>query len=441
MANSNDKLVELDGTTLEGGGQLLRIALCLSALTATPVQIYNIRGKRSSGGGLKPQHLACVNWLARACKAYVEGAEKGSKTLLFVPWSTKDPKTGVLHQDKTLQNMVSPAFTKKRDESGSALFECDMSIGTAGSTGLGLQAILPFILFCSPSQSIPVRLKVSGGTNVSGSPSYEYLSQVLHPTLQSIGIPSIRTHLYRRGWSHGGASIGSFVLDIPPILSRPLPASKFALNIESRDAKPQKVARIEATFIGPSSIHDHLCRVLSSAVLSHFGKAYTLESNKFALKLEDSRHDKRLYLILVATVPSGQASNNISTSHYKLAKDWLYDRKIRTLAFTATEMAERVSNELYQEWHSGAQVDEHMRDQLVIFQALAEGPSKFWAGRDGDGEARQPSLHAQTAEWVAKQMLGVRWDGDGGCEGGVGYCSGGAERNTADQIEELSLGS
>lgn len=77
--------VHLQGTTLEGGGQLLRIAIGVSALTGIPVEITNIRGNRSGGGGPKMQHLSAVRWLGTACKADMTGAEQRSKNLYFAP--------------------------------------------------------------------------------------------------------------------------------------------------------------------------------------------------------------------------------------------------------------------------------------------------------------------------------------------------------------------
>ena len=80
--------VHLEGTTLEGGGQLLRIAIGVSSLTKIPVHITNIRGKRGGGGGLKQQHLCSVKWLATASHARLGGVGLKSKQLHFAP-STK----------------------------------------------------------------------------------------------------------------------------------------------------------------------------------------------------------------------------------------------------------------------------------------------------------------------------------------------------------------
>jgi len=80
-----DGLHAIDGTTLEGGGQLVRIAVGLSALSGIPIHVSDIRGGRPRGGGLKTQHLAAVNWLKAACDAAAIGADQKSKTLKFIP--------------------------------------------------------------------------------------------------------------------------------------------------------------------------------------------------------------------------------------------------------------------------------------------------------------------------------------------------------------------
>ena len=75
---------------------------------------------------------------------------------------------------------------------------------------------------------------------------------------------------------------------------------------------------------------------------------------------------------------------------------------------------------LADEVSSGAYVDRQMRDQLKIFQALAQGGSQVFPGYDEEGELREPSLHTRTAEWIAKTIMGAKFDAEDGCRG-VGF--------------------
>ncbi len=144
--------LRIDGAQGEGGGQVLRTALVLSATGAIPLEIYSIRAHRKIPG-LQPQHLTAVAALQRICDASLEGGSPGSQRLTFAPRSIR---------------------------SGEYRFD----VGTAGSVGLVLQAVLvPLALASGPS-----RVTLTGGTHVPWSPPAEYLARILLPTLAAMGI-------------------------------------------------------------------------------------------------------------------------------------------------------------------------------------------------------------------------------------------------------------
>ncbi|KAF2838218.1 RNA 3'-terminal phosphate cyclase [Patellaria atrata CBS 101060] len=424
------RIAHLEGTTLEGGGQLLRLSLGLSALTGIPLRIDNIRGRRSGGGGLKHQHLTGVNWLAKACSAETVGAEHKSKILEFTPKRMVDSQPD-LYRERVLLD-------------GSRIVECTISQNTPGAIGLVFQAVLPFILFSgqhlSSADGIPnppkyVRLTITGGTNVSMSPSYEYISQVLLPTLSLIGLPTIRPRLISRGWSTGRVSLGEIQFEIEPLPpNKPFPA----FNLENRG----EITDIKATFLVPPVCETHAREELKSTIRSRLGKLLQNPQGQvnISVSFEDSGHPKRLYLLLVATTSNG----------HELGRDWLYDGKLKgvdtsteALFVAASRLVSRVVGDLATELSHGGCVDEYMRDQIVVFQALAEGVSHVDVGKMEDGRSVKPSLHTRTAWWVAEQMLGTTFDGDGKVEG-VGFVmdqKGGRhlEEDVAGEMESLSL--
>ncbi|KAL2106707.1 hypothetical protein VUR80DRAFT_6326 [Thermomyces stellatus] len=132
----------IDGSTGEGGGQLVRVAVALSAVTGRAIKIVNIRanrtksrpvGKRGSvqatGGGLKNQHVAAIKCLAEASGATTTGLTVGSHTLTFNPTLPRSS-----FRRRTLE--VTPE--------------------SSSSSALLIQALLPFLLFVG-SESVESR--------------------------------------------------------------------------------------------------------------------------------------------------------------------------------------------------------------------------------------------------------------------------------------------
>ena len=79
-------MITIDGAQGEGGGQILRSSVALSAITGTPLHIHNIRAGRKKPG-LKRQHATAVNAAAQVCDATIEGATPGSNELTSVSYT------------------------------------------------------------------------------------------------------------------------------------------------------------------------------------------------------------------------------------------------------------------------------------------------------------------------------------------------------------------
>ncbi len=164
-------MLRIDGSYGEGGGQVLRTALALSAITGKAVEVVNIRANRPKPG-LATQHMHGVRALARLCNARVEGAEVGSTRVRFEPGE------------------ITPQRLR-------------IDVGTAGSISLILQVLL---LPCAFSKD-EVILDIKGGTDVRWSPPIDYVKHVLLPVVAKLGFSASIELLARGYYPRGGGRV------------------------------------------------------------------------------------------------------------------------------------------------------------------------------------------------------------------------------------------
>ncbi len=184
-------MLELDGGYGEGGGQIIRSACSLAALTGKPVRITAIRANRKQPG-LKAQHVTAVRAAARLCAADLRGDAIGSSTLLFYP-----------HQPVQHGEYVFDVSVEAQAPS-------------AGSVVLIAQTLLP-ALITTPGHS---RIVLRGGTDVPFSPPIFYFTQVYLPMLEALGA-QVRLEIVRHGFYPNGG--GEVILEVTGVPALQLP--------------------------------------------------------------------------------------------------------------------------------------------------------------------------------------------------------------------------
>jgi RNA 3'-terminal phosphate cyclase (ATP) len=149
----------IDGAHGEGGGQILRTAVSLAAITGRAIRMEHIRANRRKPG-MAAQHLTAVRAAASLCQAQLSGDTLGSRELKFAP--------------RVPVSAGDYAFDVAQAREG----------GSAGAVSLVLQTVLV------PLSLVPGRshVTVRGGTHLPRSPPFDYLCHVWLPMLERIGI-------------------------------------------------------------------------------------------------------------------------------------------------------------------------------------------------------------------------------------------------------------
>lgn len=304
-----------------------------------------------------------------------------------------------------LRPKLSPANLANRD--------IKIKAESAASILLVFQSIFPFLLFAADNAGSPITVTIQGGTNVSFSLSFEYLDQVLLPALERFGI-RVERKLELRGWSHGTRQLGSVKFQFVPI-----PLGQ-ALKAPEWPTERGTITDIAISIVVPA----HVITALKSSILSKLHSVFPGVGSYFQV-VEDSQHDARLYTLLVAHTSTG----------LRFGRDWLYDKKSRgkRAEELSTEIARKVVKDLQVELAKGGLVDEFLQDQLIVFQALAEGSSSMpdtsaalSSDRTRLDRMHEPfgdgSTHTTTARWATSELLPpAKWIDRGRICEGVGW--------------------
>ena len=319
--------IEIDGSQGEGGGQILRTALTLSVLTGRSLHVRRIRAGRAKPG-LMRQHLTCVKAAAQISAADVSGAEIGSTEIRFAP------------------NTIA---------AGSHHF----AIGTAGSTMLVLQTVLP-ILLCADA---PSRLTLEGGTHNAMAPTADFIEHGFLPVLARMGA-RVRMQVERPGFFPAGG--GRVVVQIEPGTLSP---------IRLVDRGSAVGIRAQAAVAG---IPMHVAL-----------RELTTVADRFQLRRE---HLQEIDLGRHA----GPGNALTLMAHFDSITEVVTALGERRLS--AEQVAAGACDALEQYLSSAAVVGEHLSDQLLLPMILAGG---------GEFLINQPSSHLRSnAEVIAAFGLG-----------------------------------
>lgn len=292
----------IDGSYHEGGGQILRTALTLSLATRTPFRIEKIRAGRKRPGLLR-QHLAAVKAAAQIGNAEVRGAEINSTELTFSP-----------------QDIVPGEYR--------------FAIGSAGSTTLVLQTVLPVLMLAGKASS----LTLEGGTHNMAAPPYDFIEKVYLPVLRRIGA-KVQCDLLRAGFYPAGGGVMRVAVEPHAALT--------ALDLTARGEVRHKSAR---------ALVANLPRTIAAREAAVIAKKLPLSPDCIAAETVASSGPGNVVMLEIE-------AENITEMVTGFGE----------LGVRAETVADRVCKEALRYLASNAPVGEHLADQLLLPLALAKG--------------------------------------------------------------------
>jgi len=209
-------MIDISGDYLEGGGQIARIAIALSAVTKKPCHIFNIRKGRKEPG-LRLQHLVGIQAVAELCNGKLENAKLGSTEIWFYPEKIKAKKLKI-------------------------------KIETAGSITLCLQTLM------IPATHAENKVEIvfdGGATDTHWAPTLDYFENVLLPVLQKMDYKA-NIEVKKRGYyPAGGAQVNADIYPIEhfkpiKLLERGKLLRIYGLSCASKFLEKAKVAERQA---------------------------------------------------------------------------------------------------------------------------------------------------------------------------------------------------
>lgn len=321
-------MLTIDGSLGEGGGQIIRTSCALSLITGRPFRVEQVRARRDRPG-LQRQHLTAVMAAAEIGQAEVRGAEIGAREFTFIP------------------REVRP---------GDYIFR----IGTAGSTTLVLQTVLPPLMIAGG----PSRLDLEGGTHNVHAPPVEFLEKTFLPLVNRLG-PRVTLNLERYGFYPPGGGRFNVTVEPESLLQR--------LDLNERGEIGAQSARALVVKLPPSIGEREL------AVIREM-----MGWSDQQLRVETSHN---------ALSPGNVLTLEIESECLTEVITGMGERGVR-----AETVAERAAEEAQQYLAHGAPVGAHLADQLLIPLALA-GRGSYTTG--------PLSLHTTTNIEVIQKFLDV----------------------------------
>jgi RNA 3'-terminal phosphate cyclase (ATP) len=251
-----------------------------------------------------------------------------------------------------------------------------IDVGTAGSTSLVLQALMPVTSF-SRSKTF---VEITGGTNNAMAPAVEYLQEVLLPAVSKMGYRG-SIELLRRGFYPRGQGIVRAVVE-PIKALRPI--------IMERLGEIEEIKGLSYSSRLPVHIVERMARSAERVITGAGYKKVKIDLEALQGNQGRCAADPGCGIILFAK----------SKEDAILGADSLGE-----LGKPAEKVGREAAEELLKQLMTEAPVDRHLADQLVVYMSLADGRSTIRTG--------ELTLHALTCIHLSERMLRARFKVEG----------------------------